>query len=165
MSFSDKYTISGELPSVAVSVTDERLIQLCRLGVSIPLPEPSSVEPQLSASSKAVFKKDLQREARSIARSNKDLQVVRDLFTASDSPDEGIASEEEEEDGDIFYDATDGERPAKRRRPSNAAKFKTVDVNFTTIQVSSVVLIYSREAENIKGKQTSSKIRVVWKLI
>lgn len=121
-------------------MTDERLLQLCRLGLSVPLPESSPETAQESPATSDVFKKELQREARSMARSNKDLEAVQNLFLDSDSPDEGIASSGEEEmdveEGEVFFDATDSEHPRKRRKShKDPVKYKTVDVNFTTVQV------------------------------
>ncbi|XP_055333102.1 intermembrane lipid transfer protein VPS13C-like isoform X2 [Paramacrobiotus metropolitanus] len=128
--------VIGELPSIAVSLTDERLLQLCRLGLSIPLPESAPVE-QETVTNKEVFKKELQREARSMARSNKDLQAAQKLFD-DDSPDEGIASasDEDEESQEVFFDAVDSETPRKRRRSTKTStRFKAVDANFTSTQI------------------------------
>ncbi|OQV22887.1 Vacuolar protein sorting-associated protein 13A [Hypsibius exemplaris] len=131
----------GELPSIAIHITEERVLQLCRLALSVPLPESAPEAP--SDVSKDVFKKALQREAMSMARSNKDLKVAQGFFLENSMQDEGyqnsLQSEELESTAgkeEIFFDAATKSPKAKRRKSfHNTPSFKSVDTNFTSFHM------------------------------
>lgn len=57
-----------------------RLMELSQLALSIPLPEAPPLEQVVSPQHSQAIKKDMERQAMSMARSNKDLKLAEEMF-------------------------------------------------------------------------------------
>ena len=116
-------------------------------------------EQEASSQHSQAFKQDMQRQAMSMARSNKDLKIAEEMFL-SQSPketlvtDEGyqesiVSSEGEamatDDTGDVFFDAVEDEAAGATKRhkashtslqPSPSLRSAALkDINFTTLQL------------------------------